>query len=104
MDRKGSKIFVADPSGTYVSYAAVAIGGNSEEVTDFLEKNYSDNMSFEDMASLAVAAINLKSEEKNAKHIKMSSVKPDAKILERISEQELEKYAQTAATKFVAKS
>ena len=37
VDRKGSKIFVTDPSGTYVSYAAVAIGGNAEEVTDFLE-------------------------------------------------------------------
>ena len=104
VDRKGSKIFVTDPSGTYVSYAAVAIGGNSEEVTDFLEKNYNDNMSLEDMASLAIAAINLKSEEKNAKHIKMSSIKPDAKILERISEQELEKYAQAAATRFVTQS
>ena len=59
-------------------------------------------MTLEDMASLAIAAINLKSDEKNTKHITMSSIKPDAKILERISEQELEKYAQAAAAKFVA--
>ena len=61
-------------------------------------------MSLEDMASLAIAAINLKNEEKNAKHIKMSSIKPDAKILERVSEQELEKYAQTAGTRVVTQS
>ena len=41
---------------------------------------------------------------KNTKHIKMSSVKPDVKILERVSEQELEKYAQTAETRFVTQS
>ena len=39
VDRKGTRIFVTDPSGTYVPYSAVAIGGNSDEVTDFLEKN-----------------------------------------------------------------
>jgi len=40
VDKKGARIFVTDPSGTYVPYTAVAIGGNSDEVTDFLEKNY----------------------------------------------------------------
>ena len=40
VDQKGGSIYVTDPSGTYVSYAAVAIGAGSEEVTDFLEKNY----------------------------------------------------------------
>ena len=44
VDRKGTRIFVTDPSGTYVPYSAVAIGGNSDEVTDFLEKNYKEGM------------------------------------------------------------
>ncbi|MEE9242176.1 MAG: archaeal proteasome endopeptidase complex subunit alpha, partial [Nitrosopumilaceae archaeon] len=35
VDQKGGSIYVTDPSGTYVSYAAVAIGAGSEEVTDF---------------------------------------------------------------------
>ena len=37
-DRKGSTIYVTDPSGTYVSYSAMAIGSGSDEVNDFLEK------------------------------------------------------------------
>ena len=38
VDQKGGAIYVTDPSGTYVSYAAVAIGAGSEEVTDFFGK------------------------------------------------------------------
>ena len=103
VDQKGGSIYVTDPSGTYVSYAAVAIGAGSEEVTDFLEKNYKPELSLEDGAALAAAAINLKSEKKDgAKHVKMSWVKKDKKILEKISESEIEKFVQIAKEKFPA--
>jgi len=100
VDRKGSRIYVTDPSGTYVLYAAVAIGGNSDDITDFLEKNYKKDMSVEDAASLAIAAINLKSDEKGVSHIKMSKIKLDTKLLERVSNEELEKFSQVAIEKF----
>ena len=100
IDRKGTKVFVTDPSGTYVNFAAVAIGGNSDEVTGFLEKNYKDDMLLNDAASLAVAAINLKSDEKGVKHIKMSRIRSDTKLLESVSSGELEKYAVVAQSKF----
>lgn len=103
VDQKGGSIYVTDPSGTYVSYAAVAIGAGSEEVTDFMEKNYKPEMSLEDGAALATAAINLKSEKKDgAKHVKMSWVKKDKKILEKVSESEIEKFVQIAKEKFPA--
>ena len=96
VDRKGTRIFVTDPSGTYVPYAAVAIGGNSDEVTDFLEKNYKEEMSMDDAISMAITAINLKNDEKGVKHIRMSRIKLDAKQFEKIPNEELAKYAQTA--------
>ena len=103
VDQKGGGIYVTDPSGTYVSYAAVAIGAGSEEVTDFLEKNYKPEMSLEDGAALATAAINLKSEKKDGvKHVKMSWIKKDKKILEKVSESEIEKFVQIAKEKFPA--
>lgn len=103
VDQKGGSIYVTDPSGTYVSYAAVAIGAGSEEVTDFMEKNYKPEMSLEDGAALATAAINLKSEKKDGvKHLKMSWVKKDKKILEKVSESEIEKFVQIAKEKFPA--
>nr|AIF18256.1 hypothetical protein [uncultured marine thaumarchaeote KM3_82_C03] len=57
-------------------------------------------MSVEDATSLAIAAINLKSDEKGVNHIKMSKIKVDTKLLERVSNEELEKYSQTAMEKF----
>jgi proteasome alpha subunit len=103
VDQKGEAIYVTDPSGTYVSYAAVAIGAGSEEVTDFLEKNYKPEMSLEDGAALATGAINLKSEKKDgAKHVKMSWVKKDKKLLKKVSESEIEKFVQIAKEKFPA--
>ena len=98
VDRRGSRIFVTDPSGTYVPYTAVAIGGNSDEVTDYLEKNYKNGMSMDDAMSLAITAINLKSEEKGVKHIRMSRIKQDTKLFEKVSSQELAKHTQAKGT------
>ncbi len=101
VDQKGGSIYVTDPSGTYVSYAAVAIGASSEEVTDFFEKNYKTEISLEEGAVLATAAINLKSEKKDGvKHVKMSWIKLDKKILEKIPESEIEKFVNIAKEKF----
>ena len=93
MDKKGARIFVTDPSGTYVPYAAVAIGGDSDEVTDFLEKNYKKEMSMDDAMSLAISAINLKSDVNDVKDIRMSRIKTDTKLFEKVSNEELAKYA-----------
>ena len=98
VDRRGSRIFVTDPSGTYVPYTAVAIGGNSDEITDYLEKNYKKEMSMDDTMSLAITAINLKSEEKGVKHIRMSRIKQDTKLFEKVSSQELAKHTQAKGT------
>ena len=97
IDRKGTRVFVTDPSGTYVPYAAVAIGGNSDEVTDFLEKNYKKEMSMDDGISMAISAINLKSDEKDVKRIRMAKIKSDNKQFEKVSNQELTKYAQSVS-------
>ena len=101
VDLKGGAIYVTDPSGTFVSYAAVAIGAGSDEVTDFLEKNYKNEIMLEEGAALATAAINLKTEKTDGgKNVKMSWVKQDKKIMEKISEADLEKFAKLAKEKF----
>ena len=80
----------------------MAIGSGSDEVNDFLEKNYKSEMSIDDCASLAIAAINLKSEMKSGvEHIKMAKVSEQVKTLEMVSDSDLEKYDQAAKGKFV---
>ena len=44
--------------------------------------------------SMAIAAINLKSDEKDVKHIRMAKIKSDTKQFEKVSNEELAKYAQ----------
>lgn len=99
VDQKGQSIYVTDPSGTYVQYAAVAIGAGADEVTDFLEKHYKDGMSIDDAAALAVAAVNLKSEKtKGVEHIKMARIVNGGELV-RVDNGELTKYAE-ASSKF----
>ncbi len=55
-------------------------------------------MSLDDAASLAIAAINLKAEQKSGiNHIKMAKISSEAKIFEKVSESDLEKYSQNAS-------
>jgi len=96
VDKHGTKIFVTDPSGTYVPYSAVAIGGNSDEVTEFLEKNYKNEISVDDAISLAISAINLKSDEKGVKHIRMTKIKSDTKLFEKVSNEEMLKHGKAS--------
>ncbi|WP_268541610.1 archaeal proteasome endopeptidase complex subunit alpha [Candidatus Nitrosotenuis cloacae] len=105
VDQRGNLIYVTDPSGTYVSYAAVAIGAGSEDVNAFLEKNYKDGMSIDEASALAIAAIDLKSEQKDGmKHIKMAKITTDKKVIEKISDADLERYSKVAKEKFPKQS
>ena len=98
VDTKGESIYLTDPSGTFIQYAAIAIGSGSDEVNSFLEKNYNFDMGLEDAASLAIAAINLKTEEKNGvDHIKMAKVTTKDKVFEKISESDIKNYSQNSS-------
>lgn len=94
IDKSGSTIFLTDPSGTYISYDAVAIGAQADQVTEYLEKYYKKDMTFEDAAALAIESIYLVSEEKEGvKHIKMAQILNDTKVMTRTFEKDIEKYA-----------
>ncbi len=98
IDQKGESIYVTDPSGTYVQFAAVAIGAGSDDVNVFLEKHYKDDLSLEDAASLAIAAINLKSDIKEGiNHVKMAKITTESKVFEKVSETDLQNYSQKAS-------
>ena len=98
IDQKGKSIYVTDPSGTYVQYAAIAIGAGSDDVNAFLEKHYNADMSLQDAAALAIAAINLKAEQKEGvNHIKMAKITTESKTFEKVSESDLQSYSQNAS-------
>jgi len=98
VDQKGESIYVTDPSGTYVQYAAIAIGAGSDDVNEFLEKHYNADMSLDEAASLAVVAINLKDDQKDEiKNVKMAKITSETKFFEKVSETDLQNYSQNVS-------
>ena len=97
VDRKGPSIYLTDPSGTFLGYLAVAIGAGSDQVMDFLEKNYRPDMSMEEAGILAVKAIYLVSGEKEeGRHIKMAVVETKDKKARFLSEEEIKRIEEKA--------
>ncbi len=95
------ELYLTDPSGTYISYEAIAIGSDSDKVTDFLEKTYTNNLSLDDAGALAVAAIYLSSEEKEGtSHIRMAQIKTESGLFELVSDDNVNNYAKTAKEKY----
>ena len=101
VDNNGNALFLVDPSGTYVEYNAVAIGANSDIVTEFLKKEYKPDFTIDEGIVLAIAAIYLASEiKKGTKHIKISQIRSDTKQFEIITDEHLTKLAQSTAEKY----
>jgi len=101
VDSAGTQLYLTDPSGTYISYDAVAIGSGSDQVTEFLEKNYKPDISLIDAAALATASIYIASDEKEGtEHIKMSQIKADTKSFEIIPKEQITEYSKIATQKY----
>ncbi len=101
IDTHGTQLFLTDPSGTYISYDAVAIGSGSDQVTEFLEKNYKPDLSLDDAGALAAASINIASEDKGgSQHIIMSQILVGTKTFEIMSEEQIKKYSKLASEKY----
>ena len=95
------QLYLTDPSGTYISYDAIAIGSGSDQVTDFLEKTYKSDLSLDEAATLATAGIYLSSEDKEGtNHIRMAHIKKDTGLYEIVSKDQITKYATTAKEKY----
>jgi proteasome alpha subunit len=97
VDKNGANLFLTDPSGTYIGYDAMAIGAGSDQVTDFLEKSYKQDISLAEAASLAIESIYLVSEDKSSiKHLKMAIIDNKTKAMRKVEDEELQKYAASA--------
>ena len=98
---KVPQMYLTDPSGTYIAYDAIAIGAGSEEVTDFLEKTYKNDLSLDDASALATAGIYLSSEDKEGvDHIKMAHIKTETGLYEILSKDQITNFAKTAKEKY----
>jgi len=101
IDKNGNSLFLTDPSGTYIPYNAVAIGADSDRVTEFLKKHYKPEMTLEESKMLAISSINMiSSDVKGSEHIKISQIKSDTKQFEIVDKNQITKLLQSAAEKY----
>ena len=101
IDENGNSLFLTDPSGAYVPYNAVAIGAYSDKVTEFLIKEYKSNMTLEESKILAVAAINLVSNDtNNSEQIKICQIKSDTKRFENVDKNQVTELLRSATEKY----
>ena len=101
VDSNGSTLYLTDPSGAYILYNAVAIGGNSDVANEFLEKNYNVDMSLDDAMLLAISTIQNSNPDKiDVDHIKMSQIKLETKEFEFIDNKKIKQLGEDAKTKY----
>jgi len=95
------ELFLTDPSGTFISYDAIAIGSGSDQVTDFLEKTYKNDLTLDEASTLAAAGIHLSSEDKEGQsHIRMAHIKKENGLYELVSDEQIESYSNSAKEKY----
>ncbi len=95
------ELFLTDPSGTFISYEAIAIGSGSDEVTDFLEKTYKEDLTIDEASILAAAGIHLSSEDKDERsHIRMAHIKTENGLYELVNDEQIAKYSTSAKEKY----
>ncbi|MCQ2070689.1 MAG: archaeal proteasome endopeptidase complex subunit alpha [archaeon] len=87
-DDLGTHLFETDPSGALIAYKATCIGTGRPVVMDILEKEFEDEMSYEDALKLGLKALSTAVEEKlRSESIEIGVVKTDAKF-KRLSDED----------------
>lgn len=93
VDKTGSRVFSADPSGSYRGYRATAVGRKSEEANKVLEEGYRQGLTLEEATKLAVEAVKTASDgEVDSKILKVAVVPVETRAFRRLSEEEVGRY------------
>lgn len=88
-DDMGVHLFETDPSGALVSYKATGIGSGRPAVMDMFEKEYQDDMEFEDAMALGLRALGAAIEDKPKAESVEIGVAEVGKKFRRLSEEEI---------------
>jgi proteasome alpha subunit len=93
VDKTGSRVFSADPSGSYRGYRATAVGRKSDEANKVLEEGYRQDLTLEEATKLAVEAVKTASDgEVDSKILKVAVVPAETHAFRRLSEEEVGRY------------
>lgn len=93
VDKKGSRLFWTDPSGTFWAFKAWGIGAGAESANKILETEYREDLSLDDAILLALKCMVEISEEKvDAQKIRMAIIPAATKKFQRLTSEEIDKH------------
>ncbi|CAI5755823.1 unnamed protein product [Candida verbasci] len=84
------KLYQTEPSGVFNAWKAHAIGRSSKTVKEFLEKNYTDDLSEDETIKLTIKSL-LEVVQTGAKNIEVSVMKPNS-VIQTLTIDEIKKY------------
>jgi len=93
VDRTGPRLFTTDPSGSYRSYRAVAIGIGRETAEKILEEEYREDLTLEEAKKLVAKCLVKAAQARDEKPaIKLAVVPTSTKRFRMLPEEETKKY------------
>ncbi|MFP3282476.1 MAG: archaeal proteasome endopeptidase complex subunit alpha [Nitrososphaeria archaeon] len=94
VDRDGPSVFTTDPSGTYLGYSAIAIGGGSDQLNEYFEESYNESMNIENAILMILKGASRTEEHKilDPRSVKMAVVDAKTRRMRRIGLDEIKSY------------
>jgi len=94
VDRDGPSVFTTDPSGTYLGYSAIAIGGGSDQLNEYFEESYNESMNLENAILMILKGASRTEEHKilDPRSVKMAVVDAKTRRMRRIGLDEIKSY------------
>lgn len=93
IDGLGPHILTTSPSGIYRNYKAYALGSGEAQAREYLQNNYKDNMSFQELMNLALKSLKQSIDEEMTKeNIRISYVKSSDKQFKICSKDEIKAF------------
>jgi len=93
VDKTGCKLFMTDPSGSYRSFRAVAVGIGRETAEKILKEEYRENLTLEEAIKLAVKCLVKALEARGEKpRLRIGVIPAETKRVRMLSQEEIEGY------------
>jgi len=87
------KLYETDPSGTPYEWKALAVGADRDDIREYLEENYSEDMDVEGGTRLALEALaSVNDDELSPEGTGVATISVDDEVFSELSEAEKESY------------
>ena len=97
VDKRGVQLFKTEINGYYFAYLAVAMGSGEQPAMEQLEKGYREDLSIDEMITLALKAIRAAADQPlKPELVELGYVKAEEKVFRKLSRDELMKWIEKA--------